>query len=189
MTLNALMKQKNMSMYRLAKVSEVPYATINDICNKKAQLEKCAAETIYKIAKALNVSMETLLEPCFEKRCTFDMFKSNVCHQVKRLGDFDFLIETLEKDDIRTYYNKQWYPESFYLLAMLDYISRIHDIPLCEEYGDLRCQRLKEPLYPSSIVALSLANNDNNVKEEALQSAIPEFRRFNIIESEIRNVI
>ncbi len=133
--------------------------------------------------------MDELRSPDFLQRCSFENFKSNVCHQLKNLGDYDFLIETLEKDDIRTFYNKQWYPESFYLLAMLDYISRINNIPLCEEYSDLRCYRLKEPLYPSSIIALSLTNNDNNIKEKSLQNAIPEFRRFNIIESEIRNVI
>ena len=187
--ISELMEKKKYSKYRLAKESNIPYSTITDICSGKAQLEKCSAETIYKLAKTLGTSMEALIAPCFWERCSFENFKSNVCHQVKRLGDFDFLIETLETDDIRTYYNRQWYPESFYLLAMLDYVSRINNIPLCEEYNDLRSQRLSEPLYPASIIAMSLASNDNRIKEESIQNSIPEFRKFNIIESEIRNVI
>ena len=70
---DALQKQK-MSIYRLAKVSEVPYATLNDICNGKTRLEKCSAETIYRLAKALNISMEELLAPCMVKRPSFENF-------------------------------------------------------------------------------------------------------------------
>ena len=49
-----------------------------------------------------------------EKRCSFELFKSNVCHRLKEQGDIDFLIETLKEDMIRQYYDKKWYPESFY---------------------------------------------------------------------------
>ena len=63
-----------------------------------------------------------------EKRCSFELFKSNVCHWLKEEGDIDFLIEALEEDTIRKYYNKKWYPECFYLLAMVDYISKQNDI-------------------------------------------------------------
>ena len=85
MTIREKLNEKNMSVYRLAKVSELPYATVNDICSGKAQLEKCSAETIYKIARALGVSMEELLAPCLLKRSSFENFKSTVCHRVKEL--------------------------------------------------------------------------------------------------------
>ncbi len=42
-------------------------------------------------------------------------------------------IDTLERQEIRDYYNRKWYPESLYLLAMLDYLSRVNDIPICDE--------------------------------------------------------
>ena len=178
-----------MSVYRLAKASELPYATVNDICSGKAQLEKCSAETIYKIAKALDVPMEELLAPCFLKRSSFENFKSNICHRVKELGDIDFLIETLESHDIRTYYERKWYPESLYLLAMLDYISRENDVPLVSEYDDIRRCRLEKPVYPASLRAVSASARSDAALKEAEKTAIPEFMRFNIIESEVRNVI
>lgn len=59
--INFLMEQKGLTKYRLAKISEVPYATVNDICNRKSRIEKCSAETVCKLAKALGVPMETLL--------------------------------------------------------------------------------------------------------------------------------
>ena len=184
-----LMQKKNISKYRLSKNSGIPYTTLTDICSGKAQLEKCSAETIYKLSRELGVSMEALLAPCFEKRCSFDLFKSNVCHRLKELGDVEFIIDTLEKDDIRRYYDWQWYPESFYLLAMLDYISRENEIPVCAEYSDLRSQRLAEPVYPASILAMAAVSANTAIKEEARMQAIPEFLRFNIIENEVRNVI
>lgn len=36
-----------------------------------------------------------------EKRCSFELFKSNVCHWLKEEGDIDFLIQVLESDLIR----------------------------------------------------------------------------------------
>lgn len=189
MFLQELMEKKQITKYRLSKSSGIPYMTLNDILSGKTRLEKCSAETVYKLSKELGISMEELLAPYFEKRCSFELFKSNVCHQLKELGDIDFIIHTLENDDIRAYYNRRWYPECFYLLAMLDYVSRINDVPLCGEYQDLRQQSLSEVLYPASVVAAATVAGDEGPKEDALRRAIPEFKRFNIIENEVRNVI
>lgn len=63
MTIQSALQQKNMSMYRLSKISKVPYATLNDICNGKTQLTKCSAETVYRLAQALDIPMEDLLRP------------------------------------------------------------------------------------------------------------------------------
>ena len=189
MTIQNALKQRNMSIYRLAKTSEVPYATVNDICNGKAQMEKCSAETIYRLAHALGVSMEELLAPCFLKRSSFENFKSTVCHRVKESGDIAFLLNTLESDEIRTYYERKWYPECLYLLAMVDYLSRENRIPVDAEYDDLRALRLEKPVYPAGIRAIAAAANSDIPLKEAEKEAIPEFSRFNIMESEVRNVV
>ena len=152
-------------------------------------MEKCSAETIYRLAHALDVSMEELLAPCFVKRISFENFKSTVCHRVKELGDLDFIMDTLENQEIRTYYERKWYPESLYLLAMLDYISRENGSPLCDDYDDLRRCRLEKPIYPASIRAVSAASKSDAALKRAAATAIPEFKRFNIIENEVRNVI
>lgn len=189
MNIQDLLQQRNISKYRLSQKSGIPYTTLNDLCNGKTRLEKCTAETVYKLAKELDLSMESLLTPSMEDRCSFELFKSNVCHRLKQLGDVDFLIEILEADDIRRYYDCQWYPESFYLLAMLDYISRENNVPLCEEYNDLRMQSLSEPLSPAGLLALAAVANNEQIKEDARLHAIPEFKQFNIIENEVRDVI
>ena len=189
MAIQDVLNEKHISIYRLAKTSGVPYATVNDICNNKTRLEKCSGETIYRLAQALDISMEELLIPYLMKRPSFENFKSTVCHRVREMGDIDFIIDTLEGEDIRRYYELKWYPESLYLLAMVDYLSRENDIPLCDEYDDLRRSKLEKPIYPASIRALSAVSGNDDAMEMAANTAIPEFKRFNIIESEVRNVI
>lgn len=62
MIIDELLQRRGMTKYRLAVEAGIPHATLNDICSGKAQLEKCSAETVYKLAKALNVSAELLIE-------------------------------------------------------------------------------------------------------------------------------
>lgn len=62
MIIDSLLKKRDMSKYRLAVEAGIPHATLNDICSGRTKLEKCSAETVYKLAKALGVSMELLVE-------------------------------------------------------------------------------------------------------------------------------
>ena len=129
-----------------------------------------------------------LAEPHPEKRIDFALFKSGACHRLKRLGDIEFMIALLEENEIRRYYDMGWYPEALYLLAMLDYLSRENGIPLCSNYEDIRHVRLKDPLYPAGVLLLALAFESDEPKKEAIEEAIPEFLRFNIVEGDIRDV-
>ena len=194
MSINELLAQKNITKYRLWKESNVPQATISDICTGKTSIEKCSAETIYRIAKVLDVSMESLVAPAVQRaeeerrRPSFELFKSNTCHMVKDMGDIPFIIQLLETDQIRKLYEKKWYPEALYLLAMLDYLSRENHVPICTNYNDIRTAKLQRPIYPSSVVIMCKTLKSDAPKEECYRMAIPEFLRFNIVESEVRNV-
>lgn len=190
MLINELLKKQNITKYRLSKKSGVPQATINDICSGKTDLEKCAAGTLYRLAKVLGVSIEEILDSAQQEyRCSFETFKSNTCHRVKDLGDVDFMLGLLETDEIRKLYNKQWYPEALYLLAMLDYLSRVNNIPLCTEYNDMRTRKLSKPIFPAGVLITSEVLKSDEPLRKAEREAIPEFLRFNIIENEVRNVV
>ncbi len=193
MYLNEVLSEKNMSRYMLSKISGVPQSTISEICSGKAKIEKCSAHTLYKISKALNVTMESLIESEMEAqnephRTSFEVFKSNICHLVKDKGDIDFVLDILTTDEIRTLYDRKWYAESLYLLAMVDYLSRENEVPLCTKYDDIRRCKMQETLYPASVVIMDTALNTNSQRQESLRNAIPEFLRFNIVECEVRNV-
>ena len=195
MGIQEILLRRGMTKYMLAKTSGVPYTTVNDICSGKTKIEKCAAGTLYKLAKHLGATMEELVEADrkgeadLEYRSAFDVFKSNVCHRVKDMGDLDFIIHTLQSGVIRKYFEKKWYPESLYMLAMVDYLSRGNGLPISREYNDIRAHKLSAPLFPVGVVMADAVSPDGKWKVESLRDAIPEFMHFNIVESEVRNVI
>ena len=123
-----------------------------------------------------------------EYRSSFETYKSNICHYVKDMGDLDFIIDTLENDKIRKLFDKKWYPEALYLLAMVDYLSRENDLPLALEYNDIRRAKLEKPIYPAGILIMCAMSKSDQPKIDSWNEAIPEFKRFNIVEAEIRNV-
>lgn len=116
MIINDLLEKEKMSRYRLSKESGVAMTTITDICNGKADLDKCTAGTLHKIARVLNVTVDLILENNSadneDYRCSFETFKSNTCHHVKDMGDIDFIIETLETDEVRKLYERRWCREA-----------------------------------------------------------------------------
>ena len=188
MIINKLLKQKGMTKYRLAKESKVPHTTVLDICNGKVNLKNCTGETLYKLAYVLDTSIENLLADSMEYRQSFDAYKSNICHLVKDTGDLNFIINILESNEIRKLYQKKWYPECLYLLAMVDYLSRENELPVCNEYDDIRKLSLCEPIYPSSVIAMGVFSDSEQPKKDSYKQAIPEFIRFNIVEGDVRNV-
>ena len=61
MHLRTTLDDRNISMYRLAKTSGIPYSTVIDICPGKSSIEGCSAKTVLRLAKALNCTMEELM--------------------------------------------------------------------------------------------------------------------------------
>jgi len=188
MNINTMLAKRGMTKYKLAKASGIPQTTVIDICSGKAKIENCSGETIYKLARTLGVSMESLVAGSLEYRPAFETFKSNVCHSLKDMGDLDFLIDTLETGKVRELYEREWYAESLYLLAMADYLSRENGFPLCAEYDDIRRAKLRRLIYPAGVLAMCAAWGSDAPKSESLREAIPEFLRHNIVEAEVRNV-
>lgn len=66
MEINKLLQEKGLTKYRLSVLSGVPHATLSELCNGKTNIVRCSVETVYKLAKALGVSMETLVEDAFK---------------------------------------------------------------------------------------------------------------------------
>jgi len=62
MNLQFLLEQKNMSVYRLSKLSGIPKTTVFDICSGKSSIEGCSAKTVFLLSKALDCSMEELMK-------------------------------------------------------------------------------------------------------------------------------
>lgn len=181
-----LLNEKNMSVYQCSKISGIPYTTLLEVVNGKTDINKCTAETVYRLAKTLNIDMESLLQR--NDIDDFETFKSNVKHLLKEKGDFLFLVETYLSDDIRKYWNNFQKAKALYLLSTVDYLSRINNLPIAEDYNDLRNYVLTKTLLPEDLRLNKVLNNNSNIEKDALKESIPEFARFNIVERNLRDV-
>ena len=98
-----LMEKNSMTKYALAKKSGVPYTTVSDIVKGKVRLEKCEAETVYKLSKALGTTVEALLRTNIKERVEFAVF----CIEgiADRIGaDASHVYEALKKNLIMDSY-------------------------------------------------------------------------------------
>ena len=188
MNVNYLVAEKQISKYTLSKSTGILYSTISDICNGKTSLENCNAKTVYELSKFFDVSMEDLLYKDNDVRYDFEAFKSNIRHQLKEFGFKKFIVSVLKTDEVTDYMNKKWYPEALYLLAMLDYVSRINNIPICKKYNSYRSAKLSEVIYPASVVAEAKVMNDESILKDSITNSLPEFMRFNTVECEVFDV-
>ena len=62
MDLQTLLDQRQITKYHLSKVSGVPKTTIMDICAGRSEIERCSAKTVQQLAKALDCTMEDIME-------------------------------------------------------------------------------------------------------------------------------
>ena len=69
MDLQGYLDQRGISKYRLAQISGVPNTTIVDICAGRSEIGRCAAKTVQQLAKALDCTMEDIMElsPAYER--------------------------------------------------------------------------------------------------------------------------
>lgn len=116
----------------------------------------------------------------------FEIFKSSICHLVKDKGDMDFIIDVLRENEIRKYWDRKWYPESFYLLAMLGYLCRENGLPICQDYDDIRKYKLSEPIYPRDVMLALKLDLALDKRKSSRDNAIHEFLQYNSVVSESR---
>ena len=62
MTLQTMLAEKQMTMYRLSKLSGVPKTTVLDICSGRSSIGGCNAKTVLQLSQALDCTMEKLMQ-------------------------------------------------------------------------------------------------------------------------------
>ena len=184
-----LLKNENLTMYECSKRSGIPYSTLSDIIKGKTPIERVSSGHLRALAETLRLTMDELYSQVHvPERTSFETFKSQVRHEISRLGDAEFVKETCREDLIRRYWRWEWYHEAFYLLAALDYLCRMNNVKPPEQYEDIREYKLPEPVFPMDLNVAAKVDSKFDIRENALKESIPEFRKFNIVEKDIRNV-
>lgn len=188
--LTDLLTEYDISLYELSQKANVPYSTLSNIKLEKTDARKISSDTLYRLSKYLNIPMEKLyLKMNAPKRMEFELFKSEACHELKRRGDASYILYLVEEDVISLYWELDWHAESLYLLAMLDYLSKLHNAPICNKYDYYRTKKLANILYPKDVLLMDKLNPDSNIKEEVLKTCNPEFLKYNIVEGDLRDVV
>jgi len=59
--MQSLLRERNISMYRLSQLSGVPKTTVIDICSGRSNIEGCTAKTVIQLSRALGCTMEELM--------------------------------------------------------------------------------------------------------------------------------
>ena len=57
------MNGQHITSYKLSKTTGIPYTTINELVNRKLNINKCASETVQKIAVVLGINIADILNP------------------------------------------------------------------------------------------------------------------------------
>ena len=62
MTLQELLDQRNISKYKLSKMTGIPKTTIMDICAGRSDIARCSARTVQLLARGLGCTMEEIMD-------------------------------------------------------------------------------------------------------------------------------
>ncbi|MDX8419700.1 MAG: hypothetical protein SOI44_05795 [Lactimicrobium sp.] len=130
--------------------------------------------------------MSKELKVCCSKE--FDWFKSETCHELKRLGDADFIYAVLHENRIPNCWKEGKCFESLYYYSMVKYLFRIHHLSYEMPYKDLEHIKLKSVCVPSGAVMWDAHDPAMKMCHRCIDQAIPEFMEHNIAEGDIRDV-
>ncbi len=62
MDLQTYLDRNKITKYHLSQISGVPKTTIMDICAGRSDISRCSAKTVQQLAKALNITMEDIMD-------------------------------------------------------------------------------------------------------------------------------
>ena len=192
--LRAILEEKKISMYKLEKSSNLSHATLSDLVNEKTKPENCSSSLIKEISKSLNMSMDSLYDKLtyndlssikFDKE--FDLFKSNICHELHSIKYKAFIKHYLTTDEIERTFEDKKYKQALYLVAMIDYLCETHNLPIPTKYNEIRNYKLDSFCVSESLYRLM---QTKQIQFSSIyRDSISTFRDHNIIEAEIDNVV
>ena len=126
MSINEIIVQSGMTKYRIAKLSGIPHATLNDLCTGKTRIEKCSGETLYRLSKALRISIELLLESAMEQKLQLEKM------QMLKIQSYEFGLPDYLQQDLDAF------------KAGLKTNSTLLDCLWCELYGSINIAEINE---------------------------------------------
>ena len=187
MTFKELIKQKNITSYQLAKATDIPYTTINDLLNGKTCMGNIRLKHALAIASVLDVDINLLIGLDTIEVEEFRYFRNNTLMELKRKGYQEFITWVISTRMIDYYYKNNKREYAYYLLALIDYLSKQNNLPIyISRYNNIRKEKLDKPFFVGSDLysfdTFEAATNELHI------TPIDEFKKYNLIEGDITNV-
>lgn len=168
------LKKQKMNIRTCSMKSGIPYATLYPIIKGQVDIGTCAYYTVEKLAKVLGYRPDQIV---YHKE-DFQTFRNNLHHDIKR-NDLQTVLGIIEHEDVEYYRLHGDYIKMLYLVATVDYISKKHEIPLCDKYDEIRNMKLEEPFFVG----------DSAFLNKEMDSGIEEFARYNIVEGDLYDAV
>lgn len=183
-----LVKERDLSIYELSKITGVPYSTLSDIAHHKTKINNVTLSNALKISNALEMKVEELLSLEEATVTNFYNFRERIINTIKTIGIQRFTIRVIKNKEIDFYYKNGALEHALYLLATIDYLSRkVHLTRYTKRYNAFRKLKLDYILFSSSeLISFSSIQE----AEQSLAIKIEEeFKRHNIVEIELPTII
>lgn len=119
----------------------------------------------------------------------FEHFVSGIKHELKCSDCIKFIKKQIEMEIPLILWNNGDKIEAMYLLAIIDTISNLHEIPLCDIFNDIRVCRLETPYFPSGIIRYAKCFNLSPIECISIENVPNEFSKINIMEDDIYEYI
>lgn len=168
------LKKQKMNIRTCSMKSGIPYATLYPIIKGQVDIGTCAYYTVEKLAKVLGYRPDQIV---YHKE-DFQTFRNNLHHDIKR-NDLQTVLGIIEHEDVEYYRLHGDYIKMLYLVATVDYISKKHEIPLCDKYDEIRNMKLEEPFFVG----------DSAFLNKGVDSGIEEFAKYNIVEGDLYDAV
>ncbi len=187
MTFKELLIEKNVTGYGLAKSAGIPYTTISDLINGKTVIQNVSLKHAIMIADVLSVDVKFLNELNGYAPIEFRYFRNNLLNDLKNANSLDFANRLIKTKEIDFYYKNNAKPYAYYLLALIDFLYSKNGLAIFEDrYNDIRKERLEKPFFVGS--DLICFETIEEAEKSLRIKAIPEFKKYNIIEEDVFNV-
>lgn len=159
-----ILKEKNISVYKLSELSKVPYTTLNELLNGKKSINDCKIKTIENIANALNLTIENLLHILNNKNITL----SNSWEESKnKIYYFPVIIDNVNYECNRIHPLKQKKINEVY-----NYVINNSDISKVIVFGssiNIRCNKKSDIDIAISLNQDSFNMTNKNIISEKIQ--------------------
>ena len=168
------LKKQKLNIRTCSVKSGIPYATLYPIIKGQVDIGTCSYYTVEKLARVLGYRPDQIVY----RKEDFQTFRNNLHHEIKR-NDLQAVLRIIEQEEVEYYRFHSDYIKMFYLVATVDYISRMHDIPLCDKYNDIRNMKLEKTFYVG----------DSAFLKSNKESGLSEFEKYNIIEGDLYDAV